>query len=443
MRCSKRTVSLFETCVRSSLAPDVDVLVLVGSDCARALSLYEPRIAHVVYCEIQRRDLSLGHFATRSSTPLTTPPTTSPTMPPIEPHIKNKELSPEQRTRIIELQAEKKSQVEIADIMNVSGHCVQDTLKRWEEEGSIQSHPRAGRPKALDERDIRHLVRLSNNDANATLDDLTKDSGLDVCKETVGRTLRKVKFYVRWARHKPYITPATRYKRLVWARQQHKITPIAWRRRVFTDEVKVEMNVRGSRPKVCRPPNTEYEDRYLAPALKNDQTSAMFWGAVGYGHHSPLVGFRQRTEKKRTSKRDRLGVNSKQYSKEVLKPHLLSLMKRLSRDLSSLETIEDGAGYHKSSETRAYRLRLGIRRMEWPPYSSDLNLIENVWALLKAKLRKSWRKPENRPHSRQELIVQAQCAWEELDWRRVYSWFERMPKRCQAVIKRRGRSTRW
>ena len=31
--------------------------------------------------------------------------------------------------------------------------------------------------------------------------------------------------------------------------------------------------------------------------------------------------------------------------------------------------------------------------------------------------------PDNRPHSRSELIVAAQLAGEELDWNRTYSWF--------------------
>ena len=66
-----------------------------------------------------------------------------------------------------------------------------------------------------------------------------------------------------------------------------------------------------------------------------------------------------------------------------------------------------------------------------------------MWALLKNKLRKQWRNPQDRPHSRQELITQAQAAWEDLPWGRVDRWFERMPIRVLTVIKRGGRSTRW
>jgi len=82
-------------------------------------------------------------------------------------------------------------------------------------------------------------------------------------------------------------------------------------------------------------------------------------------------------------------------------------------------------------------------RIPWPASSPDLNLIENVWALLKQKLRRQWHNPDKSPHNREELINAAQAAWEELPWTRIYRWFEGMPTRVLTVIRRGGRSTRW
>ena len=109
----------------------------------------------------------------------------------------------------------------------------------------------------------------------------------------------------------------------------------------------------------------------------------------------------------------------------------------------SIEVIEDGAPCHTSKETQAYRLQHSICRIPWPANSPDLNLIENVWSLLKLKLRKQWRNPNKRPHSRQERIACAQAAWEELPWEKIYQWFEGMPTRVLTVIRKGGRSTRW
>lgn len=199
----------------------------------------------------------------------------------------------------------------------------------------------------------------------------------------------------------------------------------------------------GQRPRVRRPPGTEYEDRYLAPAFKSQRTSVMFWAAVRYNFHSHLILVRQRTPSERESTRDRLGMNSKQYCHEILEAHLIPLIQGCPWPIHMLELIEDGVKCHDSAYSRTFKKAKSINKLPWPPYSPDMNLIENVWALLKFKLRKQWRDVDKRPHSKVELIVAAQLAWGELDWNRIYSWFELMPRRISSLIQRKGRATRW
>ena len=170
----------------------------------------------------------------------------------------------------------------------------------------------------------------------------------------------------------------------------------------------------GQCPQVYWPPNTEYNERFIAPAFKSACTSIMFWGAVAYGYHSPLVAIRKRTPSERTLERDRLSLNSVQYCAEVLGPHLLPLLKRVFSSIASLEVIKDGAPCHTFKMTRQYRLEKGIHRMPWPASSPDLNLIENIWRLLKNNLRHQWRNPCKHPHNQQELIVAAGVTWDDL-----------------------------
>lgn len=173
----------------------------------------------------------------------------------------------------------------------------------------------------------------------------------------------------------------------------------------------------------------------------------MFWGAFGYEYHSALVPIRKRTIAERTSEKDRLGLNAQQYCQEVLGPHLLPLIQHLATTGhgvdSTIEFIEDGAPCHTAKLTRQYRLEHGIHRLAWPASSPDLNLIENVWALLKSNLRKQWQRPYKRPHNQQELIVAASVAWDDLPWNRIYAWYDKMPGRVITVMRNGGRSTRW
>jgi len=194
----------------------------------------------------------------------------------------------------------------------------------------------------------------------------------------------------------------------------------------------------GQCPRVRRP-NSEVDEGFIAQSFKGAHTSGMFWGVVGYGYHSPLVPIRKRTSAERTHDKDRLGLNSKKYCEEVLKPYLLPLLRQISSP-ESLEVIEGRALSHTSKFSRLYRLQHSIHRLPWPASSPDLNLIENIWAMLKNSLRKQWRNPSNHPHNETELIIAAQTTWGALPWGHIYHWFDKMPVRVLTAIRRGGRS---
>lgn len=50
--------------------------------------------------------------------------------------------------------------------------------------------------------------------------------------------------------------------------------------------------------------------------------------------------------------------------------------------------IMDNASYHKSKETRELIEEKGCQLIYLPPYSPDLNKIENYWAIIKKKVKK-------------------------------------------------------
>jgi hypothetical protein len=69
---------------------------------------------------------------------------------------------------------------------------------------------------------------------------------------------------------------------------------------------------------------------------------------------------------------------------------------------------------------------------DWPAKTLDLNLIESLWATLKARVE------EERPANREELITMIIVAWDKLPMTIVNSVVDAMPRRSQKLCDKRG-----
>ena len=100
-------------------------------------------------------------------------------------------------------------------------------------------------------------------------------------------------------------------------------------------------------------------------------------------------------------------------------------------------TRQDNAPQHKSLLIRTWLFNNGIQCLDFPPYSPDLNPIENLWADLARRVETF------QCDSMEELQDIVAEQWKETDKAYLRSLARSMPKRCQAVIDAKGDHTKY
>jgi transposase len=108
--------------------------------------------------------------------------------------------------------------------------------------------------------------------------------------------------------------------------------------------------------------------------------------------------------------------------------------------------MHDNAPVHTAHIVRELLHEMGIQVMPWPPYSPDLNPIENLWSILKAEIYRLYPELERAPDTEETLallIRAAKEAWHSIDIDILNSLATKMPNRVEAVIEAKGWYTKY
>jgi len=322
---------------------------------------------------------------------------------------RGKDLSDHERGKISAWHQDGLSKAEIARRLQRSwtsiSHCVNEPL------GYLRA--KRGRKEILSEGDKRQIHRAASNRATSSRR-IIGEYGLHCSYSTVLRALRESR-YLNYESMKagPWSDERIRAQRLAWANSNTNVGEM-WKM-VFSDEKR--FNLDG-------PDGTKYywhdlrKERLHFSRRQGGGAGIMFWGGIGALGTTKLA--------KITGT-----MNSEKYQ-NVLETTLLPIFQEISGQAFFLQ--QDNAPIHVSHSTRQWLQDRNVETLDWPKYSPDLNIIENVWGFITRKVYTDGKQYSNC----NDLENAVYDAWDSITPDFIERLFESMPRRVNEVISTKG-----
>ena len=339
--------------------------------------------------------------------------------------VRGSPIPPLLRRKIVQQYQNGVTQRKIAKTFKLSSSTVHNIIKRFRESGTIAVRKGQGRKTLLDARDLRALKRHCTSNRNATVKEITEwaqeyfQKALSV--NTIHRAIRRCQLKLYSAKRKPFLSKLHKLRRLHWARGLLKWSVAKWKTVLWSDESRFEVLYGTLGRHVIRTREDKdnpscYQRSVQKPA------SLMVWGcmsACGMGSLHVWKGT----------------INAENYV-QVLEQHMLPSRRHLFQGRPCLFQ-QDNARPHSAAITTSWLRRRRIRVLKWPACSPDLSPIENIWRIIKRKVR------QRRPKTIEQLEACIRHEWESIPISKLEKLVSSVPRRLLSVVRRRGDATQW
>ncbi len=327
--------------------------------------------------------------------------------------------------KIVEQYQKGVSQRKITKSLKLSSSTVHNIIQRFRESGTISVRKGQGRKTILDARDLWALRRHCITYRNATVMEITTwaqeyfQKTLSV--NTIHRAICRCRLKLYRSKKKPYLNMIQKRRRFLWAKAHLKWTVAKWKTVLWSDESKFEVLFgKLGRHVIWTKEDKDNPSCYQRSVQK--PASLMVWGcmsACGMGSLHIWKGT----------------INAERYI-QVLEQHMLPSRRRLFQGRPCIFQ-HDNARPHTASITTSWLRRRRIRVLKWPACSPDLSPIENIWRIIKRKMR------QRRPKTVEQLEACIRQEWDNIHIPKLEQLVSSVPRHLQTVIKRRGDATQW
>ena len=315
----------------------------------------------------------------------------------------------------------------IARQLRITQGTVSKVLKRNAETGVPTARPRPGRPFKTTRCQDRLLTRMCTGGRSRTASSLRREwqkaINVRVSVSLVNKRLVKAGLRARRPLRMPLLTPVRRQNRLQWAQNHRHLQAGHWSHVVFSDEARFEVYRHDGRMRVRRRDGEQYRDDCILPRVQAGGGGITVWGAFHAGGKSRLVV---------------LDGNLNQRSYRVILEHtMLPFARGAFQDNFVFQ--QDNAPAHRAHSVADYLQTEGVEVLPWPPYSPDMNPIENLWAEVTRRINNLNFQPTDVAQLRQAVMT----AWADIPLLTLRTLSAGMPRRLEALRAARGGHTRY
>ncbi len=297
---------------------------------------------------------------------------------------KTADLTVVQKTIIDTLHKEGKPQTFIAKEAGCSQSAVSKHVNR-----KLSGRKKCGRKRCKTNRENHSFMGIVKQNRFKNLGELHKEWTEAGVKASRATTHRRVKEF--------------------WAKEKKNWTVAQWSKVLLSDESKFCISFGNQGPRVWRKGGEAHSSSFLKSSVKFPQ-SVMIWGAMSSAGVGPLCFLKT-------------NVTAPVYQ-EILEHFMLPSADQLFKDADFIFQ-QDLAPAHTAKSTKSWLNDHGVGVLDWPANSPDLNPVENLWSIVKRKMR------NKRPKNADELKATVKETWASIPPQQCHKLITSKPRRIE------------
>lgn len=276
-----------------------------------------------------------------------------------------------------------------------------------------------GRKRATSRKFDQLLVRQSRKNPFSSSEELKRELSAPVTSRTIRNRLVEMTLRAHSARKVPYLSKKNISSRKIFAKKH--LLRENWKNVLWSDETKINLFGSDGKQYVRRPPNTAYDPKHTIKTVKHGGGNIMLWGCFSSSGVGPIYWIKDKM----------CATDYVQILNTVMLPYAAEEMPL------KWEFMQDNDPKHSSKLVKNWFRDNNVSVMEWPSQSPDLNPIEHLWGILKRKI------AAHKSKKKEDLWQKVQDAWYSIDPLICSNLVNSMCRRCAAVLKNDGATTKY